>query len=256
MRYTIKKSALVEVLGLLSDLLKIRITFFDVDDMESADEKSLPRSNFCMLHRNANAKFNRRCETCDKAHLDEAKQKQHAIIYRCHAGLLEGIVPLYNRYKHYLGSIVFGQLDDKKKTPGVKYGTEDEMIKIVHLLQIVSTCIIQQDIIQLLRPPWVTAVEQYIADNWNQKVRLKELSKAIGISYSQIAHCFSREFGMPLRPYLKKLRLERAKMLLENGSSIKECAYACGFYDEFHFSKAFKLEYGFSPVKAKPTHVK
>lgn len=129
------------------------------------------------------------------------------------------------------------------------------MIKIVRLLQIVSPCIIQQDIIQLLRPPWVTAVERYIADHWNQKIRLKELSKVLGISYSQLAHGFSREFGMSLRPYLKKLRLERAKILLENGSSIKECAYACGFYDEFHFSKAFKLEYGFSPVKAKPVQV-
>lgn len=254
MKYTIKKSSLVEVLGLLSDLLKIRMTFFDVDGMESADEKSLPRSGFCSIRRESDAKFNLRCEACDRSHLDEAKQKQHAVIYRCHAGLLEGIVPLYDRHKRYLGSIVFGQLDDRKKTNGVKPGTEEEMIKIVHLLQIVSIRIIQQDMIQLLRPPWVTTAEKYLSDNWNRKIRLLELSKAIAIPYSQLAHGFSREFGMPLRPYMKKLRIEQAKLLLENGSSVKECAYACGFYDEFHFSKAFKLEYGFSPVKAKIAH--
>lgn len=247
MRYLIKKSALVEILGLLSDLLQLRITFFAVDGTESADDKSLPRAKFCILRRNADAAFNHRCEICDKAHLDEAKQKQSAIIYRCHAGLLEGIVPLYNRQNHYLGSIVFGQIDDRKVIPEVKYGTEDDLHKISRLLQLVSTQIIQQNMIQLLRPQWVTAAEQYIIENWNQKIRMDELSKVIRVSYSQIAHGFSREFGLPLRAYLKQIRLEKAKELLEKGKSVKECADQCGFYDGFHFSKAFKKQYGFPP---------
>ncbi len=247
MRYLIINTALVEILGLLSDLLQLRITFFDVDDRESADEKSLPRSKFCILRRNSDAEFNRRCEVCDKMHLDEAKHKQSTVIYRCHAGLLEGIVPLYNRHNHYLGSIVFGQIDDRKIIPGVKYGTEDDLHKICHLLQLVSLQIIQQDIIQLLRPQWVTAAEQYIAGHWNQKIRMAELCKVSGVPFSQIAHDFSREFGVPLRTYLNRIRLEKAKLLLEKGKSVKECASQCGFYDEFHFSKAFKKQYGIPP---------
>jgi len=250
MQYTIQNPVLAEVLGLLSKRLDIRITFFDVADSETADQFSRPRSGFCAVRRKRDAEFDRRCVECDREHLHEAKGSRRAVIYRCHAGLLEGVVPLYNRRGLYLGSLVFGQIappEMKRCGAGVRHGDETELTEIARLLKIVGEYIIQQEMILLRRPPWVGKVEEYLAAHWKEKITLANLSRIAGVSPSQLAHGFAGEFGQPLRPYLCKLRLERAKTMLENGAGSKEAAAATGFYDEFHLSKAFKREYGAPP---------
>ncbi len=259
MQYIIKNPVLAEVLGLLSKRLGIRITFFDVEGNETADQLSRPRSDFCSERRTLDPEFDRRCVTCDREHLDEGMRKRQAVIYRCHAGLLEGVVPLYNRRGLYLGSLVFGQVappELKRRRAGVRCGDESELHEIARLLKIVGEYIIQQEMIQLQRPPWVGKVEEYLRDHWQEKITLEKLSRIAGVSPSGLAHGFPREFGLPLRPYLKKWRLERAKALLEDGASNKEAAAATGFYDEFHFSKAFKAEYGVPPSTLAPVRRK
>ena len=52
---------------------------------------------------------------------------------------------------------------------------------------------------------------------------------------------------MPLRAYLRRLRLEKARLLVERGLTLKEIAAETGFYDEFHLSKAFKQFFGVPP---------
>jgi hypothetical protein len=55
--------------------------------------------------------------------------------------------------------------------------------------------------------------------------------------------------GMPPIKYLKLLRMERAKGLLESSFlSVKEIAFQVGLNDESHFVRDFKLTYGYSPT--------
>ena len=53
--------------------------------------------------------------------------------------------------------------------------------------------------------------------------------------------------------YLIKVRLEKARVILENDTSgsIKNIANAVGYEDVYHFSKLFKKYYGFSPLNYK-----
>ena len=48
-----------------------------------------------------------------------------------------------------------------------------------------------------------------------------------------------------------KQKMKLAKDMLENGLSVKQTAFKLGFYDEFHFSKKFKLYYNKPPVDYK-----
>jgi len=54
---------------------------------------------------------------------------------------------------------------------------------------------------------------------------------------------------MPPIRYLRLLRMERAKDLLESSFlSVKEIAFQDGLNDESHFVRDFKSTYGFSPA--------
>lgn len=54
---------------------------------------------------------------------------------------------------------------------------------------------------------------------------------------------------MPPIRYLRQLRMERAKQLLESSFlSVKEIAFQVGLNDESHFVRDFKSTYGYSPA--------
>ena len=54
---------------------------------------------------------------------------------------------------------------------------------------------------------------------------------------------------MPPIRYLRLLRMERAKNLLESSFlSVKEIAFQVGLNDESHFVRDFKTTYGYSPA--------
>ena len=54
---------------------------------------------------------------------------------------------------------------------------------------------------------------------------------------------------MPPIRYLRQLRMEQAKHLLESSFlSVKEIAFQVGLNDESHFVRDFKSTYGYSPA--------
>ena len=58
--------------------------------------------------------------------------------------------------------------------------------------------------------------------------------------------------GKSIFHYLKEVRMERAKTLLETGYyTVEEVATQCGFQDSFYFSKVFKKQTGVTPGKWK-----
>lgn len=89
----------------------------------------------------------------------------------------------------------------------------------------------------------------YINENFtDQQFSISEMCKKFGISDANLRLKFNREFDMPPKQYLLKLRLNRAiKMLSEHLCTIEEISDACGFYDSKYFAKIIKERYGISP---------
>ncbi|MDO5021785.1 MAG: helix-turn-helix transcriptional regulator [Eubacteriales bacterium] len=60
---------------------------------------------------------------------------------------------------------------------------------------------------------------------------------------------FVSEVGMPPQSYQLHCKMERAKMLLKDGISVRQTGVEVGMKDPYHFSKTFKNIVGVSPSK-------
>ena len=81
---------------------------------------------------------------------------------------------------------------------------------------------------------------------------LDALAAQVGLSPGRLMHVFTASVGIPLRPYLAWLRVQRAAMAIVNGSSLGEAAYAAGFADAAHMTRTFKRTLGLVPSLLRP----
>lgn len=81
------------------------------------------------------------------------------------------------------------------------------------------------------------------------ELSLAEFAQSVNLSIWRLCHIFKSDVGMPPIRYLRQLRMERAKDLLESSFlSVKEIAFQVGLTDESHFVRDFKSTYGYSPA--------
>jgi AraC-like DNA-binding protein len=83
-------------------------------------------------------------------------------------------------------------------------------------------------------------------------VSLDGLAHAVGLSPSRLMHAFTDSIGIPLRPYLSWLRVQRAACAILSGASLSDAAQAAGFADAAHMSRTFTRKMGIAPSALRP----
>jgi AraC family transcriptional regulator len=92
-------------------------------------------------------------------------------------------------------------------------------------------------------------VLDYIEDNLNHDLSLKEIANVAGLSVSHCKTAFSKSAGAPIHQYIIQRRVERAKQLLaQAGMSISQVAAEAGFTHKSHLAFHTRRAYGLSPT--------
>lgn len=95
-----------------------------------------------------------------------------------------------------------------------------------------------------------------IKQNLRRELKLGEMAETVNLSPSRLYQIFKTETGMPPTRYLKVLRMEMAKGLLETTFlSVKEITSRVGANDESHFVRDFKSEYRVTPSQYRTHHL-
>jgi transcriptional regulator GlxA family with amidase domain len=95
----------------------------------------------------------------------------------------------------------------------------------------------------------VEKILEMMRDDVRGELCLAEFAQSVNLSVWRLCHIFKSDVGMPPIKYLRLLRMERAKGLLESSFlSVKEIAFQVGLNDESHFVRDFKATYGHSPA--------
>ena len=78
-------------------------------------------------------------------------------------------------------------------------------------------------------------------------VSLQTLAGIAGLSPSRFMHVFTESVGVPVRPYILWLRLQRAACDLMEGASVARAAHHSGFSDGAHLTRTFRRMLGTTP---------
>lgn len=93
-------------------------------------------------------------------------------------------------------------------------------------------------------------VEEYLAESETGAVGLDELARNAHISVSTLQRLFQTVHGMSASEFIRAGNLERSRVLLDRGISIKEAAFFAGYSSPANFSTAFRRHFGYSPRQA------
>lgn len=94
----------------------------------------------------------------------------------------------------------------------------------------------------------VEKVKKYIEINYMKEISLDTLAQYVSMSTFYLSRIFSKNERMPIREYIIKIRMDKAKaMLQEKNIPIKKIAMDVGYADVNYFSKAFKKYEKISP---------
>jgi AraC-like DNA-binding protein len=108
----------------------------------------------------------------------------------------------------------------------------------------------------LLQKTQSVSLERVMADNFCFNLKLEEFAKLSSRSLSAFKRDFIRLYNTSPGKWLMEKRLNHALHLLTNlNKTVSETAFESGFENASHFSRAFRLRFGSSPVSIKQQSV-
>lgn len=103
---------------------------------------------------------------------------------------------------------------------------------------------------------YVTKALRYIDEHYTEEtLSVEKIAEYTGISGDYLSRQFRRMAGIGAQEYVRRYRLSRALISLQQGKSVTEAALLNGFHSVGYFSREFKKEMGVTPSQYKDTYV-
>lgn len=246
---------------------------FVLYNSEFKEIMSFPKNDceFCSLMK-SNSNTRRKCAYADKRSFNKCRESGRLYIYKCHAGLVEAVMPLYENEKN-IGYLMLGQISENKinntllqKIPywqekygldsaklntsiqSITYKSTEEIYAAAKIMEACTCYIIFKELIEPKESRAFKSAKAYIDKNLYANLDIKEICKELSLGRTKLYDIFKQEANMGVSEYINRRRLHRAKLLLKTTDmSIPEIASAVGFNDYNYFSRIYKKHYGKAP---------
>lgn len=134
----------------------------------------------------------------------------------------------------------------------VKENAQAKLHVFVNLLEnfLISVCNgdnLSENVVKSQKTKYFENAIAYLKNNTDKKLSVSAIAQNLKMSESNLKKIFKDFTGTGVIDYFIKLKINRAKAMLLNGLSSKECAKALGFEEQNYFSTVFKKETGLSP---------
>ena len=140
---------------------------------------------------------------------------------------------------------------------GVKKNVLDQKISGVYrhyplhkkTLLLSEYAVFEQKKVQVPDTERLNAVCSYMKEHYSENVSLEQLCKIAGVSRYSLIRYFTKYKKITPYQYLESIRVNRAKLYLEQGTEPAEAAAMTGFSDQSHFTNFFKRLFGLTPAQ-------
>ncbi len=94
----------------------------------------------------------------------------------------------------------------------------------------------------------VAKTVKYIKDNFRDDISLSALASHVNVTQEYLSRTWSKEIGMSIPAYIRRLKIAYAKELLQDTQrKIITISQELGFSTAHRFGQVFKLETGLTP---------
>lgn len=267
----ILKPEVQEIFDNFSSCFGIRIAYFSPDGKEIQTGLAKPISSYCKLFRSL-LNGEKQCLALDESKRKEAVSKRNMVVYQCHAGLTEAVVPLYIE-DSLIGFIMIGQIRSSKTIPRKMLNTwnstfnssnvfqdafselpfisEEQLPSILKLFNVIVEYILMRNMVALKGSLTIDKILRFIKSRPKEDISLSRVSKLVGKSPSTVSHLFTRVTGKSFKQNVIEIKLAQAENYLRGNPemTIAEVAYKLGYKDPFYFSKLYKKYRGYAPSR-------
>lgn len=270
MRAVFDKAQLLVLLRDFYELTGLRTVVFDEWGMDILSyPKELP--DYCRLVR-ATPAGARGCRLCDQKACRQAQRERKALIYPCHAGLIEAITPLQVEgvIAGYLllSHIVQGEDEEAEWECARKlcesYGISEKELydaysqlprtpyKILHaacdLLSLSAQALCQAHMAHLIPGSPQEKLNRYLTEHLAEKLSSAQICGALGIGRTALYELSKETYGCGVNEYIRRLRIQQAISLLTTTKMTNsEICQQIGISDYNYFFRIFRSQTGLTP---------
>ena len=270
MNVLFNSNRLSELLNNLQLLTGIWVNIFDA---EGKDIRLFGNASAFCQRIQADPEGRRRCEDCDARAVEKCAALGRAYQYRCHAGLKEIVVPIYDQGVP-IAYMVFGQLLDDTpqkqqweatvKTLGwyggdmlelkdafsqIRQYSEREIKAFTEILEALTHYVLLEGMIHSAQYTDQQKLEMYIDQHYMEKLSLKQISRDLNMGTTKLCAVAKKLSGDgSVTRLISQRRVQAAKrLLLREDIPISSVAERVGFSDYNYFTKIFKAIEGVTP---------
>lgn len=122
---------------------------------------------------------------------------------------------------------------------------------VIHLIGHILTHLKRQELkINSRTDEIIMTAKSMMESQFSGKVSLESIARQLNISYVWFRTYFRKHTGFSPYDYLLNIRINQARLLLQNSSkSVKEISQDAGFESQHQFSKTFRKKTGYTPLQ-------
>lgn len=212
-----------------------------------------------------------RCQNCILKHQNQVASQGKPILYKCHAGFYDVVIPIIVQGRH-VASIFSGQVlperpsaadlretakrlkwlkvphqQFKKAYQSTVWMPKQRLADIMNFLETFATQLCENtlrilELEEQLTQNEIRKAKELIEEKYKSAtVSRAHLARQVGLSPGHFSHLFHQETGMTFTRYVQTRRVNEAKHLLQTSDkNITEICFECGFNNLTHFNRVFR----------------